>query len=379
MKHMKNEKGMALITVILIFTVFSLLGLVIFSSITSNMKQISKTEENVQATDLAEMGVMYYRTVTENSIRKVFATPTNGGDMVTRIVLLKEEIKKSGEKKQISGTDVFFELKNLTAEFNSGSLVINLNSIGTVDIKESRRLNLKLTYTFNNDGAGNYTVIIPTVGLSPNSLCGTELTDNTNLKNDKDSNILTCSYTITPESNLDKLNNIENAAIYLSGDLDMSNQINQVTNGQIYIKGTFDTQGLVNFYENSIVMVEKKATIGQINNTYGNFTLLVGGDLEVYKINNIVNSTIYVNDFAIFPKDQKNHISINTNSSKLCVGKGVKYVTIDNKGVKQYSEPIPLKDVSIPGVYINGDPNYGTKCSKYSLVSFDPIETVEYK
>ncbi len=68
MKFIKNDKGMALITVILIFTIFSVLGLVIFSSIMTNMKQITTTEAKVQATDLAEMGVVYYKNAIDKSM-----------------------------------------------------------------------------------------------------------------------------------------------------------------------------------------------------------------------------------------------------------------------------------------------------------------------
>ena len=61
MKTYKNEKGIALIIVLLMITVFSILGLSVFSFIISNTKQIDKTETEMQAVDLAEMGVIYYK------------------------------------------------------------------------------------------------------------------------------------------------------------------------------------------------------------------------------------------------------------------------------------------------------------------------------
>ncbi len=61
MKNIKNENGMALVTVLLMITVFSILGMAVISLSISNTKQVTKTEEEMQAVDLAEMGVIYYK------------------------------------------------------------------------------------------------------------------------------------------------------------------------------------------------------------------------------------------------------------------------------------------------------------------------------
>src|SRR6476620_5987891 len=58
---LKNENGMALVTVLLMITVFSILGMAVISLSISNTKQVAKTEQEVQAVDLAEMGVIYYK------------------------------------------------------------------------------------------------------------------------------------------------------------------------------------------------------------------------------------------------------------------------------------------------------------------------------
>ncbi len=61
MNNVKNEKGMALVTVLLMITVFSILGMAVISLSISNTKQVTKTEGEMQAVDLAEMGVIYYK------------------------------------------------------------------------------------------------------------------------------------------------------------------------------------------------------------------------------------------------------------------------------------------------------------------------------
>jgi len=60
MLNLKNEQGMALVVVLLILTVFSILGLAVMGASINNMKQVSKTETNIKTTDIAEMGILYY-------------------------------------------------------------------------------------------------------------------------------------------------------------------------------------------------------------------------------------------------------------------------------------------------------------------------------
>ncbi|MGP1909375.1 type II secretion system protein [Metabacillus sp. JX24] len=62
MPNLKNERGMTLVAVLLIMTMFSILGLAVMAASINNMKQVSKSEFDVKQTDIAEMGVVYYET-----------------------------------------------------------------------------------------------------------------------------------------------------------------------------------------------------------------------------------------------------------------------------------------------------------------------------
>lgn len=53
---------MTLVAVLLIMTLFSILGLAVMAASINNMKQVSKSEFDVKQTDIAEMGVVYYET-----------------------------------------------------------------------------------------------------------------------------------------------------------------------------------------------------------------------------------------------------------------------------------------------------------------------------
>ncbi len=56
-----NEKGYSLLLVLVVFLVFSIIGLTVFSATISGAKQTKKKEENVQATYLAEKGINYFQ------------------------------------------------------------------------------------------------------------------------------------------------------------------------------------------------------------------------------------------------------------------------------------------------------------------------------
>ncbi len=68
---LRNQNGTALIVVLLIITVFFVLGLSIISSALSNTRQVNNTEKEMQAVDLAEMGIIYFQTAVENAYKEV--------------------------------------------------------------------------------------------------------------------------------------------------------------------------------------------------------------------------------------------------------------------------------------------------------------------
>lgn len=76
---MRNEHGASLVLVLLIITSFSIIGISLSVLNRTTTLQLSKTGEDLQATNLAEMGVLHlkemvYQTLVEN---KVAITPSN--------------------------------------------------------------------------------------------------------------------------------------------------------------------------------------------------------------------------------------------------------------------------------------------------------------
>lgn len=72
-----NEKGMALVVVLLMITIFTILCLSLFNLTISNAKQINKTEEDMQSVDAAEMGVIYYKNIFTKQVGIELTTEIN--------------------------------------------------------------------------------------------------------------------------------------------------------------------------------------------------------------------------------------------------------------------------------------------------------------
>ncbi|RBW71583.1 pilus assembly PilX N-terminal domain-containing protein [Bacillus taeanensis] len=65
---MLNQQGAALVIVLITITVFTIVGATVMSSTLNTTKQTIITEENIQGTHLAEMGVDYYKAKIEKSL-----------------------------------------------------------------------------------------------------------------------------------------------------------------------------------------------------------------------------------------------------------------------------------------------------------------------
>lgn len=312
MRFIKNEKGMALITVILIFTVFSVLGLVIFSSIMTNMKQITKTEESVQATDLAEMGIVYYKNAIEKSIVEVNELKPESIENFHNQLRNKLSLSVTYKKKKISGEDVFFEAleipdfsaynppappqaitSNNISTYVSGKIIgVIVKSKGYVKGKV-RELSLHLKYNVAEKPGGNFGISEPTLNLAS----GAECSDPSQLSNEN------CVYTSTFNyTSPDGINNINDAILYFNEDFNVTASIVNVKAGRIHVEGDFNAGTVSNWSDDtggktttpSVIEVMGDANIGTLNNTSNNFKLIVGGTLTIGTLGPTIEDTIIV-------------------------------------------------------------------------------------
>lgn len=69
MRYKNNERGGALIMVLLLVLVFTILGMGLLTMNISAAKQFNKKEEQVQARHLAEMGILYYKAGIDEAVK----------------------------------------------------------------------------------------------------------------------------------------------------------------------------------------------------------------------------------------------------------------------------------------------------------------------
>ena len=79
MKQLKNEKGYALLFVMLLVVLFTILGLGLLLMNVNASKQFSMKEDQVQARHYAEMGLLHYRSLVEEAVEAYKFTATQEG------------------------------------------------------------------------------------------------------------------------------------------------------------------------------------------------------------------------------------------------------------------------------------------------------------
>lgn len=390
---------MALITVILIFTVFSVLGLVIFSSIMTNMKQITKTEEKVQATDLAEMGVTYYKSAIQNKI--INLNTLGSGSIDDYFSALNGQLDDIEIKKQISQDGVSFEIQPIDNMSNYGitnpnqltnnittfldltkdKIGVLIKSKGTT-IGETRDLILYLTYDIRVNPEGIFSVIPPT-STADSLKCGSTLSTSSYSGFD-------CIY--EGDQKIGTLDSISDSTIYIAGDLDITNKINSIDGGNIHIEGDLSIDNVLNnFKKSSIIEVEGSAEINKIDTTNQSIRLTVGRDLDVNYLHNLKDSLIEVFGNAVignFPTPTNSDILNIQNTTIVIHGDASLppgYSTFQESTSKICVFGNLLTGLNNEKVYVKGESNFDTQCgnlyggdAKYILRP-EPEESVEYR
>ncbi len=87
----KNERGGALLLVLMLVVIFSVLGMGVLMLNISASKQLSKKEEQIQARHLAEMGIMHYKAEVEKIVTQVVLNnDSNIDNLRAKIEVIKE-------------------------------------------------------------------------------------------------------------------------------------------------------------------------------------------------------------------------------------------------------------------------------------------------
>lgn len=318
MNYCKNKSGMALVTVLLIITVFSIVGIAIISLSISNTKQVTKTEQEMQAVDIAEMGVIYYKNAFINNVHNVLTSMApNAYNRAENKIQLLNKTRPSDKQLTIAATDVVEELKimlkemydnnemnkffvsksltklipddinpifeykieNIKPEYKDNKIIIEFKSTGyvqeqqSIDIDSTIQLNIENNLVTLNPTGDNVDIEIDSVNVE---MISKPILPNCNY--DKNLGIISnCSYTpgIT-----DYPYDIEGKTAIVNGSLTLNTSKKHVRyNPLLYITGDANFGNINGGLDDSTIYVGGTATFGDTSGGIKNTTLLIGNDL----------------------------------------------------------------------------------------------------
>lgn len=148
MKTFKNEKGYALLMVLMLILLFTVLGMGLMATNMNSAKQFSTKENQVQARHQAEMGVLHYGVLLEDKIKNSTAVALD----------CKEIDKLLGTSKKIAANNYIVGPPNNSETSckpleNGKLLEIKIKSIGIINDETEKEV--EATFYAANKGGGS--------------------------------------------------------------------------------------------------------------------------------------------------------------------------------------------------------------------------------
>lgn len=138
MKTIKNEKGYAILMVLMLILLFTVLGTGLMATNMNSTKQFSMKENQVQARHYAEMGLLHYQVLIDDVIKQYKFTSTNTGANTaisnSRVELCKKILAIGNIEKKYNMGSYNVPTVNLSgcAANDTGKIVVTMKSTGNV-------------------------------------------------------------------------------------------------------------------------------------------------------------------------------------------------------------------------------------------------------
>jgi hypothetical protein len=362
MNSVKNEQGYALLTVLLIVTVFMVLFLSFMGQAFSSVKQNQVVEKKSLSVAAAEMGISYYQVEiqkTFESHQQVVSDFIKGNSSLITNYRREAAIKMADELQKtfpigtiqpaisIEGdSDASFFIKDFVSIANpdptSHKVNISFNIVGTENNKDTiltAKMTIDLDSIINlatSEDSNNY--ILPTYEtiLHPTVECKT----------------LECDHVyINGNGSFSGNNNInDNQTIFTTGslNLDGNGNENNKTNVQIHSDGAITVHKNMNSAANVVIETKDEATFMQNLKMDGSSKLLIKKKLYVNQNLELANhSFAYVGENSpiagVIDAEIDNNLDI-LSSSKMCVygDLAAKKITVDTTAKPGNTPPSKL-------------------------------------
>ncbi len=364
MKCSNNQNGYALVLVLIMITIFSLLFIMLAGNALTSYRQINMSEDNVQATTLAEMGVVHYHTLILNAMETVLEDPATAEEIQKRF---EDKLEEFDDGATLTNEQKISILRGIIAEVWEEEVEIPTLTSNPIFVNEELQHSFDidnddvtvtgddkgLKFTFVSKGSNN----IKIVGLDTTINIPIDAFININIGNEEGDHggdgTLPGDGTfdgslITPPTGLQSCGNEEDtdciyegtiyiprgqyslndSTLHVTESFLLDSNTNRFTNSLIYVEGEFTTKNM-NRVTNLRLHVKEDATIDSNMNTFVNSIIEVLGS-AIFKgnINNASNSIIYTSGNADF---EGNNISFYNNSTIYAGGDvSMENVTIDH-------------------------------------------------
>jgi hypothetical protein len=291
-----NQKGITLVVVLLMITVFSILGMSVIGYTISNTKQIDKSESVMQSTDVAEMGVIHYKNAFIQNANKVLSELIDINGINTNRYLTKEAKEQAlydflkDENNQEKFKVIFnsetpqthnliYSFENQIADFDHEKNEIKVTFDTKGQYKQKKQETITTTIVLNvksifekgsnsgDDGGNENDNTLPTMVVPrPDGLINCEI---------KNSNNLVCGSTTYNLS----IQNLKLPNFYLNGD-GVFNNLQVEKDTIIYIVGKADFNGITGgINKDNYIYISGDATFTNIMNGIDmNNKIFIGGN-----------------------------------------------------------------------------------------------------
>ncbi|MGF6948237.1 competence protein ComGC [Neobacillus sp. B4I6] len=297
---MKNERGYALVTVLLIITVFMVVFLSFMGQAFSSVKQNQVVEKKSRSVAAAEAGISYYQV----EVQKTFESKQQlVSDYIKDRPALIQDFKKEAAKKMaevLQGTPITtptnapYRMSNyvVTADpvQSSSKVIISFNVVGSDNGKESTLItkmtidfasiiNLATLDTNNNYALPTFETVKLTSGcttLACNEVYINGNGDFSGNNNINDNQTIFTTGTLTFDGNGNE-NNITNVKIHSDGAFTNNKNMNSAANVIIETKGDAKFMQNVKISGTSKILVNKTLDVDQNLELANNSFVYVGG------------------------------------------------------------------------------------------------------
>lgn len=327
---LKNEHGYALVTVLLIITIFMLLAASFMTQSSNTRTQISSSETRVQSIDLAEMGIEYYKLEINEELERI--TTTLREDLMN----MEEDISTDNVKETLIG------------KLNDMLYVSLFQNSGVDNLFEKRQNNIV-------DGVNSYKIEMDTLDFEPGDTVSEIHFKSTGIVGDNENENSTISAILSIDFNY---LNVDFNPVEDSNPNLIHNLIQEPTN----LVGTCNLGNLKDFDgENCLFDGEK---VGNKKLPLNGTGVKVDGDLELGKQDDDWNGSVL---YVVGDLDKPNNGNWHLSNGKIFVGgdanfgnfhgKRISNVTIEVKGTATFHNKIEGTNVLVCANTVNGGPS----------------------